>query len=216
MAIYCAAFACLETCILSDLGASELLGFTPRELMILRCCWRCWARAALSSYPPERSYFARLARCWRVPVLAYTHAHTRKVVFASPSPIIYNFLIVYNQDFAIGLLKFKMVNPIWWWKVQKSLDLAQNLYTEIFEGADHDLAISNFFTEKRPCWFMELSKCNLDITIRKSTLVTSEMHVFRVNIIFFSCCKHILEIRSYWWYSRKWQEKVIQKAHQVI
>ena len=32
---------------------------------------------------------------------------------------------------------------------------------------------------------MELSKCNLDTNIRKSTLVTSEMHGFVVNIIFF-------------------------------
>ena len=32
---------------------------------------------------------------------------------------------------------------------------------------------------------MELSKSNLDITIRKSTLVTSEKHGFGVNIIFF-------------------------------
>ena len=31
---------------------------------------------------------------------------------------------------------------------------------------------------------MELFKCNLDITIRKSILVTSEMHGF-INIIFF-------------------------------
>ena len=59
------------------------------------------------------------------------------------------------------------------------------MYTEIFEGADHDLAISNYFTEKPPCWFMKLSKCNLEITILKSTLITSEMHSFRVNIIFF-------------------------------
>ena len=32
---------------------------------------------------------------------------------------------------------------------------------------------------------MEVSKYNLDITIQKSTLVTSEMHGFGVNIIFF-------------------------------
>ena len=32
---------------------------------------------------------------------------------------------------------------------------------------------------------MELSKCNLDLTIQKSTLVTSEMHGFGVNIILF-------------------------------
>ena len=36
-----------------------------------------------------------------------------------------------------------MVNSIWWWKVQKSLDLVKNLYTEIFEDDDHDLAIIN-------------------------------------------------------------------------
>ena len=32
---------------------------------------------------------------------------------------------------------------------------------------------------------MDLSKCNFDINIRKSTLVTSEMHGFGVNITFF-------------------------------
>ena len=32
---------------------------------------------------------------------------------------------------------------------------------------------------------MELSKCNLDITIQKSTLVTSKMHSFGVSIISF-------------------------------
>ena len=29
-------------------------------------------------------------------------------------------------------------------KFEKCLNFAQNLYTEVFEGADHDLAISNF------------------------------------------------------------------------
>ena len=32
---------------------------------------------------------------------------------------------------------------------------------------------------------MELSKCNLDKTIQKSTFVTSDLHGFGVNIIFF-------------------------------
>ena len=31
---------------------------------------------------------------------------------------------------------------------------------------------------------MEVLECNVDITIEKSTLVTSEMHGFEVNIIF--------------------------------
>ena len=38
---------------------------------------------------------------------------------------------------------------------------------------------------------MELSKCNLDITIQKSTLVTSEMHGFRVNLIIFFPAENI-------------------------
>ena len=47
----------------------------------------------------------------------------------------------------IWLLDFQ--NPTWWIqhdgkKFEKSLDLAQNCYTEVFEGADHDLSISNF------------------------------------------------------------------------
>ena len=33
---------------------------------------------------------------------------------------------------------------------------------------------------------MELFKCNLDITIQKSTLVTSDLHGFGGNIIFYS------------------------------
>ena len=34
-------------------------------------------------------------------------------------------------------------------KSSKSLDLAQNLYTEIFEGDDHDLAIINLLLKNR-------------------------------------------------------------------
>ena len=33
---------------------------------------------------------------------------------------------------------------------------------------------------------MELSKCNIDLTVQKGTLLSSEMHGFRGHIIFFS------------------------------
>ena len=36
---------------------------------------------------------------------------------------------------------------------------------------------------------MELSKCNSDIIIQKNTLVTSQMHGFEINIIFFFLLK---------------------------
>ena len=42
-----------------------------------------------------------------------------------------------------------MVNQYGGEKFEKSLNLAQNLYTEIFEGADRDLAISNFLLKNR-------------------------------------------------------------------
>ena len=34
-------------------------------------------------------------------------------------------------------------------KFEKSLDSAQNWYTKVFEGADHDLSISNFLLKTR-------------------------------------------------------------------
>ena len=54
-------------------------------------------------------------------------------------------------------------------KIAKILDCAQNWYTEVFEGAD-------FY----------LSKYNFDLTIQKSTLVSSEIHGFGGHIIFCS------------------------------
>ena len=63
---------------------------------------------------------------------------------------------------------------------------------------------------------MELSKCDLDLSILKSTVVSSEMHVFGVNVIFFPVENIYLKLEVIRDIQEKWEEHVIQKAHQVV
>ena len=58
-------------------------------------------------------------------------------------------LKVDGQDFAIALSKFKMVNPIWRWKVRKKLKFGSKLAYRDFLGRWSLMLISkNKFTEK--------------------------------------------------------------------
>ena len=56
---------------MSGSGASELLGFTPQELVILGCCWRCGSRTALAFVLIKRLHFAPFA-----PLASSRHSHT--------------------------------------------------------------------------------------------------------------------------------------------